>query len=297
MTINAPNLRCPPREGFSSRLGPIAGLTGILLMMLCGVGCKATTVAEYLSSGDRAMRDGKPAEAERDYQAASQLRPDDTRIHLALANLYAAEQRPALAQQEYTRVIELDPKNAAAHAALAESYAGQSQFAAAEEHCRAATAIDPTQPNYRIELGSVLAKENKLSEAEVEFRTALGLDPRNAQGHLKLASLLGSESGRQEEAQAELEQARALDPKLVAPSSTAAPTVASALANPKLKPLSKKFLLTRNSQVYEQPDQASHVVAEVRSKKFVNVTGITGDWLRIRLRSGTVGFIPVAAAE
>jgi len=29
----------------------------------------------------------------------------------------------------------------------------------------------------------------------------------------------------------------------------------------------------------------------------VHVTGITGDWLQVTLRNGTVGFIPVTAAE
>jgi len=35
----------------------------------------------------------------------------------------------------------------------------------------------------------------------------------------------------------------------------------------------------------------------VRRKKYVHVTGITGDYLQIKLRNGAVGFIPQAAAE
>ncbi len=64
-----------------------------------------------------------------------------------------------------------------------------------------------------------------------------------------------------------------------------------------MQAVDKKFLLTRNSRVYAQPEPTSAVVAQVRRHKFVLVTGISGDWLRIRLRSGTVGFIPASAAE
>ena len=39
------------------------------------------------------------------------------------------------------------------------------------------------------------------------------------------------------------------------------------------------------------------VVAHVHHGRFVHVTGIQGDWLQVTLRNGTVGFIPVSAAE
>jgi hypothetical protein len=39
------------------------------------------------------------------------------------------------------------------------------------------------------------------------------------------------------------------------------------------------------------------VVAHVHRKGYVRVIGITRGWLQIKLRSGTIGFIPVSAAE
>jgi hypothetical protein len=55
--------------------------------------------------------------------------------------------------------------------------------------------------------------------------------------------------------------------------------------------------LTKNSPVYLNPDVASSTIGQVRRKKYVHVTGIAGDYLQIRLKNGTTGFIPVAAAE
>jgi hypothetical protein len=44
-------------------------------------------------------------------------------------------------------------------------------------------------------------------------------------------------------------------------------------------------------------NNTSPVVGQVHRGKFVHVTGIAGDWLQVKLRNGTVGFIPVTAAE
>jgi uncharacterized protein YgiM (DUF1202 family) len=72
----------------------------------------------------------------------------------------------------------------------------------------------------------------------------------------------------------------------------AAPTTAAVL-----KPIKKRFVLSHSSSVYQQPDKTSAVIAHVRRRTHVNVTGLTGDWLQIRLSSGKVGFIPSSAAE
>jgi len=272
---------------------------GFLVLIL--VACNHKTVDQHLTTGDRAMREGKIADAEREYQTATQLAPSDPRAHLALASLYASEQKPTMAQQEEMKVLDLDPQNAGVHAALAQDYVLDSQLAMAEEQYRAAIALNPGQSQYHLELGTVLASENDPSEAEAEVRTAIGLDPRDGQAHFRLAKLLSAESGREEEARSEFEEARAIDPALVLPSAPAAPgaadTTLSKASTGAIKALNKRFLLSQNSQVYQEPAPTSPVVAQVRRSKLVNVTGITGDWLRIRLRSGTVGFIPVSAAE
>jgi|SRR5882757_309094 uncharacterized protein YgiM (DUF1202 family) len=80
------------------------------------------------------------------------------------------------------------------------------------------------------------------------------------------------------------------------PATTATPVAPPATPS-KIKATKKRFLLTHSSSVYEQPDKASAVVGHVRHGTHVNVTGVTGDWLQVKLSSGKVGFIPSSAAE
>ncbi len=45
--------------------------------------------------------------------------------------------------------------------------------------------------------------------------------------------------------------------------------------------------------IHGNPDNTSATVGNVRHRKYVRVIGIAGnDWLQIRLKDGTVGFIP-----
>jgi len=81
-----------------------------------------------------------------------------------------------------------------------------------------------------------------------------------------------------------------------APAATAT-SGASPTTAVELKPVRKRFLLSHSSSVYEQPDTTSAVIGYVHRRAHVTVTGVTGDWLRIRLSSSKVGFIPASAAE
>lgn len=82
------------------------------------------------------------------------------------------------------------------------------------------------------------------------------------------------------------------------PAAAATGTPAANSANAaKLEPIKKRYLLTHSSSVYSQPDKGSTVLAHVRRKSHVNVTGVTGDWLQIRLSSGKTAYIPSSAAE
>jgi tetratricopeptide (TPR) repeat protein len=289
-------------------------------MMLVGVGCHHKTAEDYLSEGDADMQATQLPQAEVAYLDAAKIAPNDPRVHIALGNLYVFEHKAGDAQIEFMKVLEIDPKNAATHVALGNLYKDQNQRGLAENQYRAAVALEPDRDNYHLDLGEVLKLEGKMSASEDQIRTAIGLSPKDAKAHLALANLLLLEPGRQTEANAEYDEVRALDPKLIpapaAPPATAAAvepggapdvvpppgsatTTASApgSAAPQIKPLNKLFLLTKNSPVYQNPDAASSTIGEVRRKKYVHVTGITGDYLQIRLKNGTTGFIPVSAAE
>jgi tetratricopeptide (TPR) repeat protein len=300
-----------PKLTFMAAIAAAAALTIFTL-----AGCSHKSVDDTLAAGDLAMQNTKLADAESDYQQAASMAPNDPRPHVALGNLYVFEQKPAQAETEYLKVLDLDPHNGPAHTALGNVYESQSAPGLAEEQFRAAVAIDPVSPAYRINLATLLQKQGKLGEAEAHLRTAIGLDGKSARAHLALARILSAEPDRGAEADAEFARVRALDPSLL-PAAAPAPSPAAGTspggppmtapapppppeaggAPPKMREINRKFLLTHNSPVYETPDDNANVVAQVHRGKYVRVTGISGNWLRVQLKTGTVGFIPVSAAE
>lgn len=285
-----------------------AGVLGAMTIALLLSGCHKQTADDFITAGDSAVQAQKLDEAEGDYKQAVDLAPNDAGAHAALANLYLLEHKDAAAQAEFMRVLELDPKNAASHMALGNLYNQQAQYAMAEAQYRAAIAIDPSKSNYHSALASVLAKQGRSAEAQTELRTAIGFDPKNAQAHYQLGNLLATTPGHEADAKAEYDQAHQLDPKLIPPpeptslptvSATTAPTGAPA-NEAKVKPINppRLFLLTHDSPVYANPDATSGEVGKVKHKKYVRVIGLAGkDWLQIKLKDGTVGFVPTSAAE
>src|SRR5215469_12467860 len=290
----------PTTDRFSLLLFPAVAL---LFATSLVSGCHRQSVDDYLAAGDKAMQANKLADAEHQYLEAAKAAPNDPRVHVALGNLYTFEHKPQPAQVEYMKVIDLDPRNPAAHVALGNLYLDQQELRQAEEQYRAAVALDPARASYYVQLGDLLNREGRSADAEAQFRTAIGLDPKNAQAHLALANFLNSQAGRQAEGDAELSTARILDPRLAASAPPAAGAAtgetgsAEASASPKIKPLNKVFLLTKNSPVYESPDSTSTVVGQVHKRKYVHVVGLAGNYLQIKLRNGTVGFVPETAAE
>jgi tetratricopeptide (TPR) repeat protein len=290
----------------SARTLAIAVTAATILIL---AGCHHKTAEDFLAEGDADMQSTKLPNAEVAYLEAVKLAPSDPRTHIALGNLYEFEHKSGDAQIEFMKVLEIDPKNAATHVALGNLYSDQNQLGLAENQFRAAVALEPDRPNYHLDLGEVLRKEGKQSAAEDQIRTAIGLNPKDPQAHLALANLLATNPGRAAEANAEFDQVRALDAKLIpTPASTAAPAAAAtteapttaaapSTGAPTIKPLNKLFVLTKNSPVYQNPDETSSTIGQVRRKKYVHVTGITGNFLQIKLKNGAVGFIPVAAAE
>ena len=294
-------------RSISARIGTMI-VAGAMILI---AGCHHKTADDYLTEGDADMQSTQLPQAEVAYLEAAKLAPNDPRVHIALGNLYVFEHKPGDAQIEFMKVLEIDPKNAATHVALGNLYNDQNQRGLAENQYRAAVALEPDRYNYHLDLGEVLRQEGKTAAAEDQIRTAIGLSPKDAKAHLALANLLATEPGRATEANAEFDEVRALDAKLMpapasttaateppgAPETTTASAPPAAGAAPQVKPLNKLFLLTKNSPVYQNPDATSSTIGQVRRKKYVHVTGLAGDYLQFRLKNGTVGFIPESAAE
>jgi tetratricopeptide (TPR) repeat protein len=286
-------------------------VTAGAIAIVIATGCHRDSIDDDLAQGDAAMQATHLSEAEDAYGKAIKAAPNDARGHIALGNLYVFEHKPDLAQAEFMKVLDIDPKNAATHAALGNLYMDQNQYPLAENQYRAAIALETDKAGYHLDLAEALRKEGKLSDAEAQIRTAIGLNPRDAQAHLALAKLLESEGNRTADATSEYDQVRALDPKLFpAPAAAASPAPAEAGAPapagappaaaegaPKVKPLHKLWQLSKNSDVYQAPDNTSAVVGHVHRKKYVQITGMAGDFFQVQLHNGTIGFVPSQAFE
>jgi tetratricopeptide (TPR) repeat protein len=294
-------------------IGMALRLTVAALAITIVAGCHPKTADDDMAAGDQALQVNKLPEAEAAYQSAVSTAPSDPRPHVALGKVYLLEQKNDPAELEFMKALDIDSKNADAHASLGGVYAAQARLELAEAQYRAAVALDPAHTDFRLNLGTTLQKEDKLPPAEAEFLTAIGLEPKNAHAHLALADLLNVEPNRHSEAETEYAEVRALDPSLIpnasgtatTPAAEPSPVAASVptapapvtRAAPALRQVDRKFLLTHDSPVYQNSDSGSQVVAQVHRRRYVHVTGVQGNWLRIKMRNGTVGFIPMSAAE
>jgi tetratricopeptide (TPR) repeat protein len=297
------------KEGVAAGLAKSVGAMALALLIGLDGGCQRSSVDSYLEAGRAAMQHGHLNQAEQSFDAAEKLAPTDARTHLALGDLYLLKHNTDGARQEFQRAIELDPKNIPARLELARLLVQLSQPGLAEEQYLAVLAFEPANVSAHLGLADIFRSQGADGPAERELRTAIGLAPKDAPAHYALATLLSRQNGRQQEAQAEFAAVRALDPNLLPPTAVVnerpAPTPASTPAPPEnassrenVKTVrQRKFLLSHDSPVYDDTTATSRVVAHVHRGKYVMVTGVGDKWLRIRLRSGIVGFIPTSAVE
>ncbi len=64
-----------------------------------------------------------------------------------------------------------------------------------------------------------------------------------------------------------------------------------------VKPTDKIFVLTHDAGVLEKPNRWAKKLAEVHQGRNVHVVGLSLNYMKIRMKSGLEGFIPIAALE
>ena len=64
-----------------------------------------------------------------------------------------------------------------------------------------------------------------------------------------------------------------------------------------VKPTDKVFVLTHDAAVLEKPNRWAKKLAEVHQGRNVHVVGLSLNYMRIRMKSGLEGFIPITALE
>jgi len=64
-----------------------------------------------------------------------------------------------------------------------------------------------------------------------------------------------------------------------------------------VKPTDKIFVLTHDAGVLEKPNRWAKKLAEVHQGRYVHVIGLSLNYMKIRMKSGLEGFIPITALE
>lgn len=122
----------------------------------------------------------------------------------------------------YLATLSKDPKNKFAFYNLGEIAQRQSRLVAAESYYRLALEQDPKMESALFNLAIVRTNVGVAADAVGLYKQVIAVNPNNAAAHFNLG-LLYRQLGQTAEAQTELATAQRLDPKLVAPSSSASP--------------------------------------------------------------------------
>ncbi len=64
-----------------------------------------------------------------------------------------------------------------------------------------------------------------------------------------------------------------------------------------MTPYDKQFLLMADSPVFSVPNQSGEKLAEVHRGKYIHVIGQALSYLKIRMKNGTEGYVPMSAAQ
>lgn len=262
----------------------------------------------HIALGNLYIFEHKTAQAQAEFMKVLDLDPKNAATHVALGNLYMDQSQYPLAENQYRAAVALEPERTAYHLDLSQSLIKQNKIDAAEDQIRTALGLDPKNAQAHYALANLLNTiPNRQAEAQTEYEQARALDPKlsgpaaaNAASPEAEASVAApAPAAPTPEAAATNYPQPGTEPSPAAVPSPPMPAMPNAAParHVKIKPLNKLFLLTKNSPVYQNPDETSAVVAQVRANKYVHVIGIAGNYLQVRLKTGVIGFIPISAAE
>ncbi len=131
----------------------------------------------HYNLGVELERQGRGAEAEREYQESIRAKPDFPEGHYNLGVLLAGSGRLAEAVREYEAAVSLKPLFAPARCNLAALLAGRGQDDAAVRHYRAALSADPCLAEAHAGLAILLERKGDIDESGRHYREALRLRP------------------------------------------------------------------------------------------------------------------------
>jgi tetratricopeptide (TPR) repeat protein len=152
----------------------------------------------YYNRGARYLREEKPEEALKEFQAALELEPNPGTIHALLGAAYAAAGQADAALEAYQRALQLEPAEGAHHNNLGTLLVSAGRLQEALEHFRKAARLDPDRAaSYQFNLGAALLNDGRPDEAVSPLQQAVRSDPTLAVAHFFLGVALFRTSPRQ----------------------------------------------------------------------------------------------------
>ncbi|HJZ81510.1 MAG TPA: tetratricopeptide repeat protein, partial [Pyrinomonadaceae bacterium] len=168
---------------------------------------------DALSLADDARQAGRNEAAERGYQLASKLAPNDPRPYLGLGHIYYNQKKYPDAEKFYARAATLAKGDSEPYARLAFTYAEMERLDDALVAGRRAVTAQPENYYGYLALGYVLSLRKSYAEAESTYRKSVSLAPQPLVVlHLELVRIL-SDQRRYAEAVIEAKKAVDADPK------------------------------------------------------------------------------------
>ncbi|HEX8491413.1 MAG TPA: tetratricopeptide repeat protein [Pyrinomonadaceae bacterium] len=172
----------------------VYALISILLVAVVAFsGCKnaEASKAEYLSRGEKFLKEKKYQEATLEFRNALQLDDRLAAAHWGLAKAYEGLERYSEAVQEIVRTIELDPNNLDARVRLGNYYmvGKQPNIAEGERLAKEVLAKDPNFIEGHILMASVLYAQDREhpEKALASLNRAIEIDPKRVESYLSLA--------------------------------------------------------------------------------------------------------------
>lgn len=193
------------------RLGFICDFVVLLAAALLG----GQATVDHLAAGERALQEGRLAQARAELQAAVREQPRNAEATLQLGLLLGLTGQPKAAAAAFEKCLQIDPTSAEAHynlglTKIADRY-GTVDWQGAITEFRRAIRLRPNYAKAHHSLGAALAETGARETAIDEFRTATRFDPKSAEDHLDLANAL-REAGQRQEALSEYRAALELRP-------------------------------------------------------------------------------------
>jgi tetratricopeptide (TPR) repeat protein len=140
-----------------------------------------------------------------------EMAPNSAPSHILLGDMYRQRQRYDDAQAQYKLALEISPADHAALLGLAYAYYGNANLDAAIATAKLALATNPTDPELNLLMGEALVSRHAFAAAEPFLQKGLAAKPQMLPHVHALLGTVYSETGRTQDAIAQLEMGLGAD--------------------------------------------------------------------------------------